>query len=502
MRLRRGTKNFMAEEKIGVRKALSLSFLQTGISFSLSVATIIILSRLLTPAETGVYSVAVGFVALVHMLRDFGVSEFLVQEPTLGDEVIRAAFTMNLIIAWCLAALLFASSGIIGDFYGDHGVTRVTRVMSLVFVLLPFGTTHMALMKRSFRFDTILKIRLGETAIRGGTTIALAYAGFTYMSMAWGAVAGMAALILGCEVWGWQYRVRGVGLAQWRRVLHFGWNRTLSDIVVQMGNQSANIVVGKVFGMSAAGFYSRGYGVVNMFVTNVIGTVGNVTFPAFARDHRESNKAPQLFLKSMVYLTAISWPFFAFCGLMAFPMIRIAFGNQWDAAVPLMRWLCGAAIVGTLTFQCNAFFTAVGRYREVTRVEFQCQVIRIGITIFAAFYSLEAVAAAQVLVYLVAAVLYYRKVVQYEATQLRNLVAALLPSVVATLGSCVAPAVILYGWAGWPMHHIVAAFALAAVGAVLGWFLGLVLTKHPLFNEVRNFIFAIARRAGWIAQPR
>lgn len=490
----------MAEKKIGVRKALSLSFAQTGMSLCLSVATIVILSRLLTPAETGVYSVAVGFVTLVHMLRDFGVSEFVVQDPTLGDDVIRSAFTINLLIAWCLAALLFACSGLIGAFYGDPGVTRVTRVMCMVFVLLPFGTTHMALMKRSFRFDTILKIRLGETAVRGGTTIALAYAGFTYMSMAWGSVAGMLALVLGCEVWGWQYRVRGVGLAQWRRVLHFGWNRTLSDIVVQMGEQSANIVVGKMFGMAAAGFYSRGYGVVNMFVTNVVGAVGNVTFPAYARDHRESNSAPQLFLKSIVYLTGISWPFFAFCALMASPMIRIAFGDQWNEAVPLMRWLCSAAIVGTLTYQCNAFLTAVGRYRDVTRIEFQYQLTRIAITILAAFHSLEAVAAAQVLVYIISVVLYYRKIVHYDATRLRHIIAALRPSGAVTLTSSVAPAVMLYLWDGWPTSHIFAAFAIASVGAGIGWLSGIILTRHPLLTELRRAVSLIARRVGWSSE--
>ncbi len=470
----------MAQEKLGIRKALSLSFIQTGVSLVLSVATIVILSRL-----------------LVHMLRDFGVSEFVVQDPTLGNDVIRTAFTMNLIIAWCLAVILFASSDLIGRFYGDPGVTRVTGVMSLVFVLLPFGTTHMALMKRSFRFDTILKVRLGETAVRGGTTIALAYAGFTYMSMAWGSVAGMAALIIGCEVWGREYRVRGVGLAQWKRVMDFGWNRTLSDLVSQMGTQSANIIVGKMFGMAAAGFYSRGYGVVNMFLTNVVAAVGNVAFPAYARAHRDTNTAPQLFLKSIVYLTGISWPFFAFCTLMAFPLIRIAFGDQWDAAVPLMRWLCVAAIVGTLTFQCNRFFTAVGRYREVTRVELQYQLARIGLTILAAFYSLEAVAATQVLVYAVAVVLYYRKVTQYESTRLRNIVAELLPSGLVTLSTCVIPAAVFYLWPGSPTHHYIPAFAVAAAGGGLGWILGIKLTGHPLLSEIVRGVSTIARRVGW-----
>lgn len=492
----------MSQEKLGIRKALSLSFAQTCITFSLSVATIVILSRLLTPAETGVYSVAVGFVALVHMLRDFGVSEFIVQDPTLDNSVIRTAFTMNLLIAWCMAALLFAGSGLIGDFYGDHGVTRVTRVMCLVFVLLPFGTTHMALMRRSFRFDTILKIRIGEAAIRGGVTIALAYSGFTYMSMAWGSVAGMVAVILGCEVWGWKYRVRGVSLAQWRTVLHFGWNRTIADIVKQAGHQSANIIVGKMFGMSAAGFYSRGYGVVNIFVTNVVGAVGGVAFPAYARDHRENNTAPQLFLKSVVYLTGISWPFLAFSALMAFPIMRIAFGDQWDTAIPLMRWLCVAAMFGTLTFQCNGFFTAIGRYRDVTRLELQFQSSRIVITVLAAFHSLEAVAAIQILVYVIAALLYYRKVVEYETVRLRDVVVALVPSAVVTLSSSVVPLAVFGLWSGSPMQHYYAAFAVAAAGATIGWAAGLYLTRHPLLSEIQRGVFLLGRRTGWTERFR
>src|SRR5579875_3262239 len=50
----------------------------TGVGSAVAVATVTIVSRLLTPSEIGVYSVAVAFVALVQMLRDFGVSEFVV----------------------------------------------------------------------------------------------------------------------------------------------------------------------------------------------------------------------------------------------------------------------------------------------------------------------------------------------------------------------------------------------------------------------------------------
>ncbi|MEO7104248.1 MAG: lipopolysaccharide biosynthesis protein, partial [Gemmatimonadaceae bacterium] len=196
------------------------------------------------------------------------------------------------------------------------------------------------------------------------------------------------------------------------------------------------------------------------------------------------------------------WPFFAFCALMAFPIIRIAFGDQWDAAVPLMRWLCGAAIVWALTFQCNSFFTAVGRYREVTRVELQYQLLRIPLTILAAFYSLEAVAAAQVLVYTSSAVLYYRKVVQYESLRLGRVVTALVPSGLVTLSTCAVPVGVLLLWPGSLMHQYFAAFAVAATGGGLGWLLGIVLFRHPLLAEMLRVVSSLTRRFGWASQER
>lgn len=138
----------MKNSRTTVRKALSLSFTRTGISFVFNVATVTIVSRLLTPAEVGVFTVAIALVALVHMLRDFGVTEFIVQEKNLSDDLVRTAFTVNVIIAWVLAAGIFGFSTLIGQFYGDPGVARVTRVLALVFVLMPFGTTTMSCMKR------------------------------------------------------------------------------------------------------------------------------------------------------------------------------------------------------------------------------------------------------------------------------------------------------------------------------------------------------------------
>lgn len=475
----------MTKNKQSIRRSLVLSFAQKYTSLAFNIATVVIVSRLLNPKEIGVFSVAVGLTALAQMMRTFGVSEYLVQEKTLSEGMIRTSFTVNLILAWILALVLFATSWSVGSFYGEPGVGSVLRVLSATFVLTPFGTTALALLQRDMAFGVLYKINTGEVAVRSGVTIVLAFAGFSYMSMAWGSLAAMAAWILGCTIWGHEYRARGLGLSEWRRMVPFGINRTVSDVVSQLGVQSANIVVGKMLGLADAGFYSRGYSAVNMFRDKVIAAIGGVAFPAFAAEHRERDAAPQLYLRSLVYLTGISWPFFAFSAFMAFPIIRILFGSQWDAAVPLMRWLCGAAIIGTLIYQCNQFFVAVGRVGIVTAIEIQYQLARLAIAIIAALYSVEAVAASQVLVYVIATALYYRKMHDYDALSMDKCAKALLPSVALTIASSIVPAAVVF-WPGFVVTHMLPALAIAIAGGCTGWLLALMLVKHPLLGEIRH----------------
>lgn len=485
----------MAKAKRGLRRALLFSFAQKYTSLIFNLFTIIIVSRILTPSQIGVFSVAIGLTVLAQMLRSLGVPEYLVQEQSVDDATIRTSFTVSLIIAWSLAGGLFATSGWLGHFYGDPGVGQVLRVLSGTFVLTPFGTITTALLKRDLAFGTLYKINMGYVVASSGCTVGLALFGFGYMSMAWASLVANFILVLGCAVWGRRYRVRGLSLSQWRRVVPFGAYRTAADIVIQVGEQSSNLVVGKMIGMAAAGFYSRGYSVVNIYREKVVQAIGAVAFPAFAREHREREAAPDLYLQSIVYLTGISWPFFGFAALMTFPIIRILFGPQWGASVPLMRWLCIAAMVGTLIYQCDQFFTAIGRVGVVTKIETQYQLARVAIVVGAALISLEAVAASQVIVYVLALILYYRKLIKYEELSARTVIAALLPSGLTTVTTCIGPLAVLLFWPGPMSQWYVPLFVVAIASAGAGWLAGLYFTRHPLFSEIKG---ALAIASGYL----
>lgn len=470
-----------------VRRSLVLSFARNYTNLVFSLGTVMILSRLLTPAEIGIYSVAVATTTVIQMLRDFGVSEYLVQEKNLNDAVARSAFTVNLLMAWSLAVIVFFSSPWIAAFYKEPGLRLVLEVLSINFILLPFGSTVNALLTRSMQFGILYKINLGWLFARTGTTLTLAFLGYGYMSPAWGSVAGMAATVLGCFVWGRAYRIRGLGLKHWRAVTRFGMQQTVGGIVTQLGAFAPDFVVGRMLGFADVGLYSRGQGLINLFRTKVASAIGAVSFPAYASRHHNSQSAHRFYLKTLTFVTGISLPFAVFAALMAFPIIHVMFGHQWYKAVPILQLLAAAMFINNLTPQFGQFFTATGKVGIVTSLAVFIQALRVGVLIPAAFYSLEAVAASQILVAVFSTSIQCILLRKYTAITFRDLLGALSPSLGLTLASALVPAVVfvLMPTSG---SDLWLSLALAVIGGGAGWLIAVWLLKHPLWFEVVNVL--------------
>jgi O-antigen/teichoic acid export membrane protein len=468
-----------------VRRSLVFSFARNYTNLVFSLGTVMILSRLLTPTEIGIYSVAVATTTVIQMLRDFGVSEYLVQEKNLDDAVARSAFTVNLLIAWSLAVIVFLSSPWIAAFYREPGLGLVLEVLSINFVLLPFGSTVNAMLTRSMQFGILYKINLGWLFARTGTTLMLAFLGFGYMSPAWGSVAGMAATVLGCLVWGRAYRIRGLGLRHWRAVTRFGMQQTVGGIVNQLGSYAPDFVIGRVLGFADVGLFSRGQGLINLFSSKVTAAIGAVSFPAYAHRHHKSNDAHDFYLKTLTFVTGVALPFAVCAALMAFPIIHVMFGHQWYRAVPILRLLAVAMFFNNLTPQFRQYFTATGKVGIVTGLAVITQVLRVAILIPAAYYSLEAAAASQIVVAVFSALIQCILLKKYTAITLRDLLGALSPSLGLTVATALVPAVVFVLMPNSDTD-LWLSLALSVIGGGAGWLVAAWVLKHPLWFEVVN----------------
>lgn len=80
-----------------VRRALFFSLLERHLLIVLAVASNMILARLLTPEQVGIYSVSLAVIGVARVLLDFCVDDFLTREKELFKDRVCAAIPISLI---------------------------------------------------------------------------------------------------------------------------------------------------------------------------------------------------------------------------------------------------------------------------------------------------------------------------------------------------------------------------------------------------------------------
>src|SRR5579863_8444479 len=107
---------------LSVRRALAMSAVARIGSSVIGFVSVMILSRLLTPTETGIFSVSAAMITLAHALREFGITSYINQERELTSERIATTLGIAIAIGWTIAAVLLAISGPAAQWYSQPGV--------------------------------------------------------------------------------------------------------------------------------------------------------------------------------------------------------------------------------------------------------------------------------------------------------------------------------------------------------------------------------------------
>lgn len=450
-----------------------------------------ILARYLTPAETGIYSVALGVANMARMLRDFGVTDYLIQKPELDIEHYRSAFTVSLLGALLVAASLYLVAPFAAEFYQEQGVNRVLAVLALSVAIVPIGQPALAIMRRELAYGSLYIIRTLGTLTGSITATVMVINGFSYMSLAWSSLASVAITCILASAFRPKLAVFKPGLRKWKTVTSFGSRIVVIDVAGQLGANADSLVIGKMLGFGPAGLFSRGEGLLRQFNDKFYGAIRSVAYPAFAQYFREGRDTTQLFGKSIAYVTGIAWPFYAFTAIMAEPIILAAFGPQWVAAIPILRILTIAASIACLGQFVGQLLTASGHINSHFRIQMTVIFLRILFFIIGGFYSIEAVAAGQVAVSIIGLTLKYSQMSKYLDIRPSNILAGTVSSAGTAALTAIIPALVFIlsnsGMIPGPWIELTAGTA----GAAMGWFAGLYLFKHPLQEELTSILARI-----------
>ncbi|MBK8578741.1 MAG: oligosaccharide flippase family protein [Candidatus Accumulibacter sp.] len=170
---------------MSTRKALALSFLDRYSGLILHTVSAMVVARLLTPAELGVYSVTMVLLGFIATFRDMGAGQYLVQQKELTEERIRATWSVQLGLGLALALLVLAAAVPTASFYNEPRMLEIMAVLALNFAITPFLAFPYAWLTREMRFGTIAALRFTGSVVHAGTAIGFAWIGYGPVSLAW-----------------------------------------------------------------------------------------------------------------------------------------------------------------------------------------------------------------------------------------------------------------------------------------------------------------------------
>lgn len=465
------------------------------LALAIGIAGMLVLARLLRPEEIGVFSVGAAVLAIVHVFRDFGVSQYVVREPDLTDEKLGTCVAIAIAVAWVFALALAASAPAIARFYEQPGLAAVIRILALGLAVIPFNSIRMALLRREMRFGVLLGADVASAFANTTVAIGLALLGYSYLSLAWGAFASIVATLLAVQVLAADVRQPRPRLSAWRGVTSFGGTALGLSLVTRLGNNFPDFVIGKASGMFEVGILSRARGLVDLLQTGVLNTIGTVAFSEVSRKHRQGEAVGPDYLQAMSYVAVIAWPCYGFLMLNALPIIRLLFGPNWDASAPLAEWLAVAGLFAPVWVFNGQFLTAIGRIGVQLRIQSVSMTGKVAAWALVIPYSLHVALGAYVCVHGLGAIIAFAIVSRLLDVRPRDALARLVPGLAVTAVALAGPVALRATGAA---DRIGATPVLLVAAALLGtgWLVGVYAFGHPVRRELDLARAKLARARG------
>ena len=466
-----------------VRRSFWLTLADGYFGLVLQVISTMVIARILTPEEIGVFAIAAVFSTLASMFRDFGVAEYLIQERELSRDKIAAALALNIAVSWAMAAAMFFGAPLVAHFYAYPGEAEVMHVQAIGFLMVPFGAVTMAWFRRELDLRPVMICNVAGNITSFVVSIAMAMAGFGYMSLAWSNVIAIAVTV-GLSVW---YRPpsfpRWPNLRGMAEVFHFSKFVSLMYIVSQVAKGLPEMIIGRALGAVEVAMFSRGGGLVEMFNRLVMRSVWIICMPFLAKSDREEGAIAPAYAQSVAYLTAVGWPFLAFLALAAYSAIRIVYGPQWDAAVPVAQILCVACAIDLVHNMSREALLTRGLAKEANTLQIILTILLLLGLLLVIPYGLVGAAfgvAAAVLCGVFASQWFLSRCIGLRA---RDLIRACTPSAVLS-GVTIAPAALWAALEGVTKDNYVVFGVGGFALTVATWLVAIHLLRHPLLAEL------------------
>ncbi|TDT85943.1 PST family polysaccharide transporter [Arthrobacter sp. AG258] len=364
----------------GVRGGL-VTLASQGIKILTQLVGLVVLSRLLSPADFGLIAIITAVIAFGDLFRDFGLTYAAIQADVLPRKEKTNLFWLNTAIGCLFAIILILAAPGLATVFEDERLTVVLVVTSATFVLNGVQAQFRVELVRHYKF-TLLAIAESSAQFAGlAAAVILALQGAGYWALAFQQISIVAVLtiaIIATARWFPGLPSRNVSIT---RYLGYGKNLAFSQVLGYFASNADSMIIGIRFGAQSLGFYNRAFQLLMVPVNQLLAPLTNVVLPILSRVQFEDAKFMRFLSAIHLALTYLALVVFGLVVVAGEPIVDIALGLGWEQTGNVLRILAVGGIFQTMNFVGYWAFLARGetgsllKYNLVTKTAVVISVI-------------------------------------------------------------------------------------------------------------------------------
>lgn len=311
-------------------------------------ASTLILARLLTPNDYGVFGISSVALSLLTMIAEFGIGSAVIVMRDLTEEQLAQINGLSVLFGGtvCLAACALAWP--VGQFFGNPAMGPVFAALSLNLLILSARCVPWALLQRDLRFKRLAVMDSVQVVTVSGFNVLLAWLGFGYWTLVVGSILS-ALFSTGLALRYHPHRFAWPRMSVLRDTLPYMRNVVVQRIAWWVNSTSDMLIAGKFLGAQQAGAYSLAWTLSDAPLQKINEVVLRVT-PGVLSAVQDDLAALRRYLLNLTQaLTLVVFPVTIGVGLVADVFVPVVLGDKWLSSVGPLRVLSFYAAVRSLT---------------------------------------------------------------------------------------------------------------------------------------------------------
>ncbi len=336
----------------------------------ISLFKIVILARLLLPAQFGIYGITSLVLAFLEIFTETGINVFFIQHQKKINQFLDTAWVISIIRGFLIAFLVLLATPFVVNFFNVPEASQLLRLISLVPVIRGFINPAIIKFQSKLQFNKEYYFRSTLVLIEVLTSIGFALILRSPVSLVYGLIASAIfevalSFYLSKPIPRFQFQSK-----HFQSIFHTGKWMTVAGIFNYLFHQGDDIVVGRMLSLNALGLYQQAYKISSLPISEVADSFGKVTFPIYSKIAGDRQRLKKAFIQVSLGISVLIIPFGLLLFLFPKIIIKILLGDNWLAAAPALKVLAVFGVIRAISGSASALFLAVKKQQFVTMITF------------------------------------------------------------------------------------------------------------------------------------